>query len=509
MEIDLHLRRSLRYFSARWATRECRLVFEAGYRLRSMATTTTRLRAAIYARISDDRDGTGLGVARQESDCRARIDIEGWDLVGTYIDNDISAYSGKARPRWEALVDDVAAGKVDRIVCWAADRLTRHPRELEDLVDLLEETGARVVALKDGDYDLSTSGGRLVARILGSVARQESERKSERSRRKHEEMALAGHTSGGGDRPFGFEEDHRTIRPSEAKLIREAAVRIIDGESVNSILRDWYDRQIVGVRGKPIPKASFRRMMKSGRIAGLRTHRGRIVADAQWPAIVDRETWEKVRRILTDPSRNLVIAPKRYLLTGGLAVCGRCGQSLSARPANAGRKAYQCVRRNLDDPNCGRLKVDAAGLEELVGAEIVTFLTEGDRARIHHAALNDALSQADVSQLLSDMEAVESSLGELEDDYYQQRLIGRDTYLAQRAALTGRLDDIEIQLQAPASVPSSFDADTDPATWWEEATMEERRDLLAVYIEQVIVAPAVWGRNFFDPGRVSLKWLSE
>ena len=261
-----------------------------------MAATTTRRRAAIYARISDDRDDTGLGVARQESDCRARVETEGWDLVGTYIDNDISAFSGRPRPRWEALVADVRSGQVDRIVCWAADRLTRSLRELEDLVELLNETGVRIIALKDGEYDLSTSGGRMIARILGSVARQESERKSERQRRKAEEIALTGRPGGGGTRAFGYEDDAVTINPTEATAIRDAAVRILAGETLNSILKDWHARGIESVMGGSMSATSFRRMMISPRIAGLRAFRGQIIGDAAWPAILDRDTWEKLRR---------------------------------------------------------------------------------------------------------------------------------------------------------------------------------------------------------------------
>ena len=53
--------------------------------------------AAVYCRISDDREGAGLGVARQEADCRQRAAALGWTVVGLYVDNDLSAYAGKVR----------------------------------------------------------------------------------------------------------------------------------------------------------------------------------------------------------------------------------------------------------------------------------------------------------------------------------------------------------------------------------------------------------------------------
>lgn len=62
-----------------------------------------------------------------------------WTVLGAFEDNDRSAYSGKRRSGWDSVRDRIAAGDVDHLVAWANDRLTRHPRELEDLIDLLGE----------------------------------------------------------------------------------------------------------------------------------------------------------------------------------------------------------------------------------------------------------------------------------------------------------------------------------------------------------------------------------
>src|SRR4028119_1489398 len=71
-----------------------------------------RPRAAVYCRISDDRHGLGLGVERQREDCHALAGRNGWAIVGTFIDNDVSAYSGKPRPEYAALMAAVRAGAV-------------------------------------------------------------------------------------------------------------------------------------------------------------------------------------------------------------------------------------------------------------------------------------------------------------------------------------------------------------------------------------------------------------
>jgi len=75
-------------------------------------------------RISHDRTGAGLGVTRQEQDCRALCDRLGSEVAGVYADNDVSAYSGRPRPQWRRLNADITDGRVDAIVCRHVDRLT-------------------------------------------------------------------------------------------------------------------------------------------------------------------------------------------------------------------------------------------------------------------------------------------------------------------------------------------------------------------------------------------------
>ena len=115
----------------------------------------------------------------------------GWQVAGVYSDNDVSAYSGKKRPEWERLNDDIRDGVVDGIACWHVDRLTRTPRELEDVIDLHDKHGVQL-ATCTGDIDLSTPTGRFIARALGAAARHEAEHKAERQRRQLRQAAETG-----------------------------------------------------------------------------------------------------------------------------------------------------------------------------------------------------------------------------------------------------------------------------------------------------------------------------
>jgi DNA invertase Pin-like site-specific DNA recombinase len=118
------------------------------------------VRAGIYCRISSDPKGLRAGVERQEADCRAFAERMAWAVSEVYVDNDISAYSGKPRPAYDRLLDDVRAGVVMAVVAWHNDRLHRSPVELETFISLVEQTGAAVAVVEGGSYDLTSPDGR-------------------------------------------------------------------------------------------------------------------------------------------------------------------------------------------------------------------------------------------------------------------------------------------------------------------------------------------------------------
>lgn len=140
------------------------------------------MRAAIYTRISLDQTGEGLGVQRQLDDCLALADRLGWEVINRYDDNDLSAFSGKTRPGYEAMLEAMKQGEFAALICWHTDRLYRSMKDLERLIDIAETKGVQIKTVQGGDLDLSTSAGRMVARMLVLwLARSPSTRASGRS----------------------------------------------------------------------------------------------------------------------------------------------------------------------------------------------------------------------------------------------------------------------------------------------------------------------------------------
>lgn len=205
---------------------------------------------AIYARISRDKLGKGLGVERQIEECKALAQRLGWPEPKVYFDNDISAKSRRKRPQFEVLLGDIASGRIDGLMAWHLDRVLRKVLDLERVVTAVESQRhvVPVVFVKAGEIDLTTASGRMLARILASVAAAESELKAERiaSQRRQEAMNGAPPPVLG----YGYNADN-TINRDQAEIVREVAERLLGGASVHGVAVD------LNKRGVPTPASGL------------------------------------------------------------------------------------------------------------------------------------------------------------------------------------------------------------------------------------------------------------
>ncbi len=464
-----------------------------------------RMRAAIYTRISDDREGQGLGVARQRADCEALAEREGWTVADHYSDNDISAYSGADRPAYRRMVADLQAGQVDAIVAWHPDRLHRSPRELEAFIDAVDAAGAAVRTVSAGAVDLSTASGRMTARVAAAVARHESEQKAERVRAKMRQIAESGR-SNGGPRTYGYEADHRSVRESEAQMIREAAGRVLAGETLRAIVRDWQQRGVATTRGADWSVQSLRRILTSPRIAGLRSHRGEIVGPAAWPAIIAREAHERL--VAEIRSRGGQRQPPRRRLLTGLVHCGKCGAPLAAKVDGGGTRLYRCVRDAGTGRSeaCGGLSlVSEAADREVAGQVLAALEGPGLVNALSAAAGDDDERRRLADQLAGDEQRLEQIAGD-----YAAGEISRSEWRAARERLAHRIAEARRRLADDqrsgvlADLPSGSEA---LRRRWAEADHDWRVALVQAVVERVDVAPRGHGAgNRLDPARLQVVW---
>ncbi|WP_438491704.1 recombinase family protein [Streptomyces asiaticus] len=479
------------------------------------------IRAAIYVRISQDRGGAGLGIARQEEDCRALCARKGWEVVDVYPDNDVSAYSGAPRPKWQELLEDINEGMVNAVVCWHVDRLTRSPRELEDVIDLADRHGLELATVS-GEIDLATPTGRMIARMLGAAARHEAEHKAERQQRQRRQAAEAGKVAGGGKRSFGYEDDRITVRESEAEIIREGARRVLAGESLASICRDWKSREIVTVAGIPWKPSGLRRMLASARISGRREHTprrswestrpllGEIVGDAVWPGIISHEDSDRLRALLSDPDRRRTNdgGNRSYLLSGILR-CGKptgepgkaCGWGMVGRP-RSGVPRYVCPNTPGTDA-CGGTATNAERTDDQIRDMVLAaFESPTFMKRLREP-------DEDGSELYEKVRADEEELEELAQDYGNQA-ISRKEWMVARAPIQERLERNRARLtkvSRKAVLLGFVGSFEDMLSRWKKMNDSQRRAVITAAVRSIEVLPAN-PRKRWDPDRFVIDWIA-
>jgi site-specific DNA recombinase len=460
--------------------------------------------AAIYARISSDPTGAELGVTRQLEDCRRLAEQRGLTVAEEYVDDDRSAWSGKLRPAYRRMLDDIRAGSVGTVLVWHADRLHRQPRELEEYIEVCEPGGVPTLACVSGPIDLSNPDGRLIARMLGAVAAHESDSKSRRIRRKTLELAMAGQPSGGGTRPFGYQADRRTLDPDEAAAVRGAVARVLAGDSLRAVARDLNERGITTSAGGPWSIQTLRRMLLSARISGQREHRGEIVAVGDWAPIITPEETTRLRARLNDPDRLTRRTVRRYLLSGGLLRCGLCDAVLTARPREGGDRRYVCSK-GPGQPGCGRIGVLADPLESLIVEAVLYRL---DTPELAAALAGVASTNADAAAAGDALALDQAQLDELARAH-GERLITLREWLAARAPIEARIDAAKRRLSRlthTSAIEPYVGASSALRAVWADLPLNSQRSIVAAILDRAIVRPAVPGRTRFDPARVEPVW---
>jgi site-specific DNA recombinase len=461
--------------------------------------------AGIYVRISDDREGKAAGVKRQEADCRELATAKRWTVSEVYSDNSISASNGHERPAYQRLLADIRDRKVQAVIAQHPDRLHRSPRELEDFIDAIEGAKATVVTVRAGEVDLTTATGRQTARIVGSIARGESERMGERIRRKHEEIAQQGRISGGGSRPFGYRDDRMTIDPVEARLIRKAVRSVLAGDSLRALAKAWNTAGLRTTQGKQWRPNVLRRVLVSGRISGQREHLGEIVSKAEWPAIISPTLTRRLRALLDAPGRKTygTFMPRTYLL-GGFLKCGICGAHLRSRGRPHGARAYACkAGPGFDGKGC--VQIAAEPLEEFVVRSVFGVLDTPALAKAIAAQHRDAVDDDVEDTTMAD----EEQLAQLARDFADRR-ITRTEWLTARDAVQRRLDAVHARTarsNGTTAIAEVVGKSGALAKAWPGLSLDQKRAIIAAVLDHVVIARAKRDpRGAFNDDRLTLVW---
>lgn len=480
--------------------------------------------AGIYSRLSkkrktaDNPEGLSENVTIQIAEGQSYAEEKLWTVVidpELTQDDDISAskFSTKPRPGYDRLLAAIEAGRVEIIICTEMTRLYRRMEELLQLIKLAERTRLRGIWTTDDEgYDLSTPEG--IHAAIGAVnnAMLESAKLSRRQKRKKDAQARQGKRSGGG-RPFGYEKDGITLKPDEVAILVEAKNRYLAGETMRSIVRDFYHRGVVSPYGKPWEVQNFQRVLFNRRYVGVRVHHGDEYP-ALWPAIWTEAEWQQMNlhkqaRAAKWPGRGRGMG-RTYLLTG-LLVCGRCGGYMvgSRRDTKKGhQRRYKC--RLYDNHNvkvgCGKVYRLADALDEFVSEAVLYRLESPAVARL----LANGEDEDDTEELLRDYQAAKDNLDRMTADY-ASGFLTREEFAVAKVVAENRL---EAARQALSEIRQERHFPADISTirqLWPTADIEWRHSVIAKVVEKIRVLPGHpgsmrWSTYRFNPDLTEIIW---
>jgi DNA invertase Pin-like site-specific DNA recombinase len=462
------------------------------------------MRAIVYLRISKDRTGLEAGVSRQREDCERRCRERGWTLVAEHADNDMSATTGRRRPGFEAMLNALQAGEADVVVAWALDRLQRNRRDELRLYDACRTMGASMSLVNGPDIDFTTATGRYLADNLGSLARLEVELKSDRQVRQQEQAAAQGRRVGG-RRPFGYEQDGTTIREAEAAAVRDGYDALLAGVPLAAIAREWNARGLTtgqnNRQGQPSPwrADSVRHVLLNPRYAGQRAHKGQVIGEAVWPALVEETTWQATVATLTDAGRRSGARGRPQALLTGIALCGICGA-----PVQAGGAARPGVRGYRCGGSMGHFARMAEPVEEFVSALMVGRLSRVDASDL----LVDS-NKPDVDALRTEAVALRKRLEALAVDFADGELTTSQIKAATRR-VRARLSEVETEMADAGRVDvlGPLVAAADVSAAWDALTTARRRAVIDT-LATVKLHPVGRGTRTFRPETVGIEWKGQ
>jgi DNA invertase Pin-like site-specific DNA recombinase len=337
----------------------------------SQAIPSSGCRWAIYLRISrtDDR----LGVERQRDDCLAQLATMGVAEadVELFDENNTSATKGlDARPEYRRLLGEINAGRIGGVMVFLQDRAWRDTDELSAFLKL----GCRFATSSTGEADLDDPDTYANVKIAAVQAEREIKLVSRRTSKASAQRAKAGKAHGRA--PFGWRREVAISRgrvvdswdeidEAEAGLIRYVAKELLAGKSLRSLtleanLGSVKPRPYTYVKGARAgltvealwTSGKLRDLLLRGSNAGLRRHKGEILegVTAEWPAILDVQTYQRLVLMFKDPSRrtNEAGSAPRYLLSGTIATCSVCPDGGRINVVTGGnqsgrRSTYTCV----------------------------------------------------------------------------------------------------------------------------------------------------------------------
>ncbi|WP_432141330.1 recombinase family protein [Streptomyces sp. bgisy084] len=483
----------------------------------------------------------------QEKDNRSFAESRGGRYVYTYEEPDTSAWKRKrvrlpngeigyrvVRPIFEGALEDLKRGvapngeRLDGLIVYDIDRLTRDNRHLEDAIEVVQNFGRPIIDIT-GSLDLLTDNGRTVARIVTATNNKQSADTARRVARKHRALQQAGIPTGG-TRPFGWQEDKRTLDPREGKWRRQIILWVLAGKPISAMIHELKTDSVSTVSGAEWSREAIKAIVRSPRncgyrsrqvididpVTGMQNTRVEIVLDDEgkpvkglWEPLCSVEEWEAATELLgSNPAPGSGHNTRKYLLRGTLR-CDRDGCSTPLRVMKAEKSRnkpegyfyYVCPSSGSVPAGCGGTKIAGPETDKAVSMMVIAKHQE-EAAKRKGASQPVRWDKADqLSRVLEDIDDLKSArrARTITAETYFAELAG---YEAEKRGLVAERNKFQRQEAAAKSTP------VDLAVEWDGLVLSEKRGYIADMLLAVLVSRAV-GRGRPVRDRLTPVWRSK
>ncbi len=414
-----------------------------------------KTRCAVYTRKSSE-EGLAMdfnSLHAQRESCEAYITSqkqEGWVLVPDQYDDGGISGGTLERPALQRMLADIEAGRVDVVVVYKIDRLSRSLMDFAKLVDVFDRHNVTFVSVTQS-FNTTTSMGRLTLNILLSFAQFEREVTGERIRDKIAASRKKGMWMGGNP-PLGYDVQERklVVNADEANTVRMIFKRFLTVGSATVLSKILASEGVTSKRGKPINKGYLYKLLKNQVYIGKAVHKGKAYP-GEHEAIISQDLWNKVRSIIKESPRaraNHTRAQTPALLKG--IVFGADGRAMTPVHTKKKNKLYryyvaaELLKGESPDGIVRRVpagEIEAAVIDHVRGLlrapEIIVATWRAARGH------DETISEADVREALHDIDPLWDELFPAEQTRALQLLVERVEVHPDGLDIKFRVDGLE------------------------------------------------------------------
>ncbi|HEY8613049.1 MAG TPA: recombinase family protein [Roseomonas sp.] len=421
-----------------------------------------RLRCAVYTRKSTDEglDREFNTLDAQRESCEAYVAsqrAEGWTPVRDRYDDGGFSGSTLERPALQLLLRDIEQGRVDVVVVYKIDRLSRSLMDFSKLVEIFEAHGVTFVSITQS-FNTTTSMGRLTLNILLSFAQFEREVIGERIRDKFAASRARGMWMGG-HVPLGYDVRDRKllVNEAEAPTVRRVFTTFLDTQSATATARLLQQEGLASRSGRLLDKGDVYKLLNNRTYFGEAAHKGQVYRGEHEP-IIDRVLWDKVHALLKESphTRDNAARNQTPALLKGL-LFGTDGRALSPTHTRRRGRLYryyvsQTALKGTDtaeqaDPTLVR-RISAAEIEAAVVRQVRALLRQPEIVVGTWAAArtsNPDLTEGETRDALHQLEPLWDELFPAE----QARIV---RLLVERVTVSSTGADIRLRVEGMASL---------------------------------------------------------